>query len=72
MAEGLLGRKLISQKLYCCSFVLQRFITDLNPKEEIILGKRLFEKMVNWRFENLPFIRNADSSSLFVESISGS
>ena len=45
MAEGLLGRKLISQKVYTAgSFVLQRFITDLNPKEENHIGEAIIRE----------------------------
>ncbi len=45
MAERLLGRKLISQKVYTAgSFVLQRFITDLNPKEENHIGEAIIRE----------------------------
>ncbi|MBD2667172.1 hypothetical protein B6N60_04557 [Richelia sinica FACHB-800] len=42
MAEGLLGRSLNSQKVYTAgSFILQRFITDLNPKTENHIGEAI-------------------------------
>lgn len=42
MAEGLLKRKLISQKAYTAgSFVMQRFITDLNPQVENHIGEAI-------------------------------
>jgi DNA-binding NtrC family response regulator len=45
MAEGLLGRKLISQKVYTAgSFMLQRFITDLNPNEENHIGEAIIRE----------------------------
>jgi hypothetical protein len=42
MAEGLLGRKLRSNKVYTATpFVMQRFITDLHLKEENHIGEAI-------------------------------
>jgi hypothetical protein len=42
MTNGLLGRKLNSKRVYTAEpFVLQRFITNLNPKEENHIGEAI-------------------------------
>ncbi len=69
MAKGLLGRQLISQKIYTAgSFVLQRFITDLKPKEENHIGEAIVRE--NGELEYLKTYRLSEAQSRRVYLLS--